>query len=290
MLVWLNGRVLDARRARLSVLDRGFLHGDGVYDTWRTYGGRPFALAAHLRRLTGATRRLGLPLPGAAVAWEARTRMLLARNRLADGAARLTISRGVAGVGPAPTRATSPTVLLTVRPLPRGIAGDQARGVAVTLLPFPRDVGRGWGAFKLIGHPSAVLGRVLATRRRAAEGLYVTDRRVVTEGTTSNLFIVERGGLVTPPADGTILCGVTRDLVLGLARRAGLRVREAAIDVRRLARADEAFLTASTIEVLPIVRMDGRRLGGGQPGPVTRRLQAAYHRHVSLTIGRRPSF
>src|SRR5258705_5659271 len=102
MLVWLTGRVVDARRARVSALDRGLLHGDGAYDTWRTYGGRSFALARHLARLGAATRRLELPPPGDAARWEARTRLLLRRNGLVDGGARLTITPGDAGIGPAP--------------------------------------------------------------------------------------------------------------------------------------------------------------------------------------------
>src|SRR5262249_52777163 len=133
MLVWLNGRVVDARRARVSALDRGLLHGDGVYDTWRTYDGRPFALAAHLRRLAAAARRLSLASPGALAAWEARTRLLLRRNALDDGALRLTITRGLAGSGPAPAGRARPTRLLTVRQLPARLARMQADGVAVTL-------------------------------------------------------------------------------------------------------------------------------------------------------------
>jgi branched-subunit amino acid aminotransferase/4-amino-4-deoxychorismate lyase len=284
MLLWLNGRVLDARRARVSALDRGLLHGDGVYDTWRTYGGRPFALAAHLRRLARGTRRLGLPAPGAFAAWEARTRLLLRRNGLADGAARLTITRGAAGSGPLPSGGDRPTLLLTVRPLPPGLAALQACGVAATLLPFPRDAGRGWGALKLVGHPSAVLGKQVAVRRRAFEGLYVTPDDLVTEGTTTNLFVVVRGTLMTPPADGSILCGVTRDLVLRIARRTGLRVREAPLPVARLRRADEVFVTASTIELVPVVRIDRVAVGGGRPGPMTRALQAGYQAAVARTV------
>jgi D-amino acid aminotransferase len=286
MLVWLNGRFVDARHARVAALDRGLLHGDGAYDTWRTYGGRPFALAAHLRRLTAATRRLELPAPGAIGRWEARTRTLLRRNGLVDGAVRLTITRGVGGTGPAPSGRARPTRLLTVRPIPSDLATLQARGVSVVLLPFARDAGPGWGAFKLVGHASAVLGKTIAKRRRAFEGLYVTPDGHVTEGTTSNLFAVLDGVLVTPPTDGTILAGVTRDLVRTIARRAGLRARETSITVTGLRRAAEVFLTASTIEVLPVVRVDGRAVGNGRPGPLTRRLQERYQAAVTRKLGR----
>lgn len=281
MLVWLNGRVVDARRARVSALDRGLLHGDGAYDTWRTYGGRPFALAAHLRRLAVATRRLGLPSPGPLAVWDARTRALLRRNGLADGAARLTVTRGPAGAGPTPDRAARPTLLLTVRPLPADLATLQARGVAVVLLPFARDAGPGWGALKLVGHASAVVGKTIAMRRRAFEGLYVTPDGLVTEGTTSNVFAVVGRTLVTPPADGAILSGVTRDRVLAIARRLGVPTREAAPAAASLRRAAEVFVTASTVEIVPVVRVDGNAIGDGRPGPVTRRLQQEYRALVA---------
>ena len=286
MLVWLNGRFLPARDARVSALDRGLLHGDGVYDTWRTYGGVPFATAAHLRRLAAAARALGLPAPGAVSVWERRVHRLVARCGLADAAVRLTVTRGTAGEGLVPEGRARPTLLLTARRLPTHLGPRQAHGVPVALLPFPRDAGPPWGGLKLVGHPSAVVGRVTASRRGAAEGLYVTAAAEVTEATSANVFLVERGALVTPPRDAGILPGVTRALVIALARRAGLRVREERVTVARLRRAREIFLTASTIEVLPVVRLDGRAVGGGRPGPAILRLQLAYAGHVAAALRR----
>ena len=286
MLIWLNGRFLPARDARVSALDRGLLHGDGVYDTWRTYGGLPFATAAHLRRLAGAARALGLPAPGPARGWERRARLLVARAGLADAAVRLTVTRGVAGEGLAPERRARPTLLLSARQLPAHLEPRRREGIPVVLLPFPRDAGAPWGGLKLVGHPSAVVGRVTASRRGAAEGLYVTAAGEVTEATSANVFLVERGALVTPPRASGILPGVTRALVIALARRAGLRVREERIAAPRLRRAREIFLTASTIEILPVVRIDGRAVGPGRPGPVTRRLQSAYAAHVAAVLRR----
>ena len=276
MLVWLNGRVVDSTRARVPALDRGLLHGDGLYETWRTYGGEPFAVAAHLRRLAAAARRLALPVPGTAADWVRRSRLLVRRNGLPDAAVRLTITRGDSGEAIVPERRAAPTVLLLVRPLPADLARRQRDGVRAVRLPFPRDASATWGGLKLLGHASAVAGRMLATSRRADEGLYVTPAGEVTEGTTSNVFAVVRGTLLTPPLDAGILAGVTRAMVLALARRAGLRVREAPLAATHLPDADEIFLTASTVEILPVVRLDGRRVGDGRHGPVTRALQARY--------------
>jgi branched-subunit amino acid aminotransferase/4-amino-4-deoxychorismate lyase len=286
VLVWLNGRVLPARAAVVSALDRGLLHGDGVYDTWRTYGGRPFAVAAHVRRLAGAARALGLPAPAPAARWERLSRVLAARAGVADAAVRLTLTRGAAGDGVIPTRRAAPTRLLTVRALPADLARRRARGIRAVLLPFPRDASAWWGRHKLVGHASAVAGRLLAARRGADEGLYVTADGEVTEGTTSNVFVVVRDALVTPPLAAGILPGVTRALVLRLARRAGLAVREERVSRARLVGAREAFVTASTVEVLPVVRVDGRRVGTGAPGAVTRDLQRRYAALVAAALAR----
>jgi len=285
VLVWLNGRFLPARDARVSALDRGLLHGDGAYDTWRTYGGLPFAVAAHLRRLGDAARILGLPPPGPAAAWERRSRLLVARNRLADAAVRLTITRGTAGDALAPDRRVRPTLLLVARRLPANLGRRQARGVSAVALPFPRDAGPPWGGIKLVGHVSAVVGRRIAARRGTDEALYVTPAGEVTEGITSNVFLVERGALVTPPRASGILPGVTRAIVIEIARRSGIAVREEPVTLSRLRRAREVFLTASTVEVLPVVRIDGRRVGEGRPGELTRKLQAAFSALVSAVLG-----
>ena len=281
MLVWLNGRFVRARDARVSALDRGLLHGDGAYDTWRTYAGVPFLTAAHVRRLAATARALGLPSPGAAALWDRRARRLVALNGLRDARVRLTLSRGAAGDAVAPERRAAPTLLLTARALPADLHARQRDGVAAVLLPFARAGGLPpWGGFKLLGNASAVAGRMLIDRRGAAEGLYVGPTGLVTEGTNSNVFVVERGALVTPPCDGSILPGVTRAFVLALARRARIDVREEPLTPTRVRRAREVFLTASTIEIVPVVRLDRRPIGDGRPGPVTRSLQAGYAARV----------
>ncbi|HEV7730656.1 MAG TPA: aminotransferase class IV [Candidatus Binatia bacterium] len=289
MLVWLNGRFQDARTARVAATDRGLLHGDGVYDTWRTYDGVPFAVPAHIRRLTAATRMLGLPAPGAAAVWEQRTRALVTRNHLTDATIRLTITRGDAGDALVPSRPAPPTILLTLRTLPPDLDALQARGIAAVLLPFGRDAAAPWAGFKTIGHPSAVVGRMLAARKGAGEGLYVNVAGEVTEATTANVFVVVGDTVWTPPARGDVLGGVTRDLVLRLARAAGLTVREAALPLARVRAARELFVTASTVEVLPVVRLDGRQVGDGRAGPVTIRLQEAYRAAVQRQMSRAAS-
>jgi len=132
---------------------------------------------------------------------------------------------------------------------------------------------------------SAVVGRRIAARRGTDEALYVTPAGEVTEAITSNVFLVERGALVTPPRASGILPGVTRAIVIEIARRSGIAVREEPVTLSRLRRAREVFLTASTVEVLPVVRIDGRRVGEGRPGELTRKLQAAFSALVSAVLG-----
>ena len=167
----MNGRLVEAARARVSALDRGLLHGDGLYETWRTYGGEPFAVAAHLRRLAAAARRLALPVPGDAAVWVRRSRLLVRRNRLPDAAVRLTITRGDTGEAIVPERRAPPTVLLLVRPLPADLVRRQRDGVRAVLLPFPRDASAPWGGLKLLGHASAsTMARVTPARMPAPSG------------------------------------------------------------------------------------------------------------------------
>ncbi len=160
MFVWLNGRLVAARDAHVSALDRGLIHGDGVYDTWRAYDGVPFMVGAHLRRLTAATRALGLPAPGSALTWERRSRLLVAKNGLADAGVRLTITRGAAGMNLVPEIRARPTILLAARRLPPGLDEHRRRGVAAVLLPFPRDVSPWWGTLKTVGPELYELAKV----------------------------------------------------------------------------------------------------------------------------------
>jgi branched-subunit amino acid aminotransferase/4-amino-4-deoxychorismate lyase len=205
---------------------------------------------------------------------------------LGDAAIRLTVTRGEAGDALLPARRTRPTILLTARPLPRDLARRRRDGIAVATLPFARDAGPYWGRLKLIGHASAVVGRRIAARAGADEGIYVTPDGHVTEATTANLFVVDGHHLLTPPVDAGILPGVTRAIVVGLAPRAGLTVHETPIPLRTLRRAREIFLTASTVEIVPVVRLDGRRVGAGVRGDVTRLLQERYDAHVARAVVR----
>lgn len=284
VFVDLDGAVLPAAEARVSALDRGFLYGDGLFETLRVYRGQPFALDEHIARLSNSGHLLGIVLP--AVDWGASIRRLLERNRLldVDARVRITISRGVGDLELAPPQDSTPTVLITARPIGAELQRHQQVGVAAILLPFGRE---GFLAeHKTLDYLPGVLGRTLAARHQAYEGLYVTATGRVTEGTVSNLFVIRDGRLCTPPIRG-ILPGVTRAHVIDLAEAAGIGVSHQTVSLRALESIDEAFLTSAVIEVLPLVDIDDRPVGSGRVGPLTRRIQRLYQAFVGSRLRRR---
>lgn len=282
-VVWLDGRLVPAARASISVFDRGFLYGDAVFETVRVYDGRLFLWPQHARRLAASLRAFRIPAPGTDLA--AAARAVLAARGLADGAIRVTISRG-SGEGLLAPPGIEPTVVATARLLPAELPAQRERGVSVLLLPFGRGHGGITDGHKTNAYLPAVLGKTRAAERRAFEGLYVERDGLVSEGTTSNVFAVRGGRLLTPPLEAGCLPGVTRQVILHLAAEEGLSGETMALQASTLHEMDEVFLTASTIEVTPVVRVDRQRVGDGKPGAVTRLLQDRYRAFVKRTLAR----
>jgi len=298
-VVNIDGRIVPPAEAKVSVFDRGFLYGDSVYEVVRTYGLVPFEVGFHLRRLGGSARRTGIEVPWDEPRLEAEVARTVQASRGGDepspGAApwnvgerqaRIVVTRGAGEMGLDPSLAAGPTVVVMVLPLHGPPHAAYETGVAVWPVGDRRA-----------GDPSAKTGEHLfqvmavgeARAHGAHEALLVDRAGNVTEGASSNVFAVREGALVTPPSAARILEGVTRALVLGLAREAGLEVRERPLSLRALEEADEAFLTSTVREVLPLVRVAERTVGEGRPGPVTRRLHAAFRaRADAVAAGWRP--
>lgn len=283
--VELNGRLIPAKRAAVSVFDRGLLYGDGLFETLRAYRGQPFALEEHLARLRRSADFLGISLPR--TPWARRVQTLLRRNALlrTDAWVRITLTRGVAPRGLLPPARSRPTLIMTAGRLDPSIARAQQHGVRVALLPFARH---GFLAeHKVLNYLPGVLGRVMAARHDAFEGVFVNTDGHVTEGTTCNVFVWRRRQLVTPPVAG-ILSGVTRRLVIEAAASEGIDFAERPLLTDDLLDADEAFLTSSLVEVVPVVTVNARNVGDGKVGPCGRRLQNLYRQMVDRTLGQRP--
>jgi D-amino acid aminotransferase len=282
--VFLNGRIVEAKRATISVYDRGLLYGDGLFETMRGYKGRAFAIEEHFHRLRTSADILGLPVPD--LDWPKVITELLLKNGLQkqDTWVRLTITRGPAEPRVLPPDIAKPTTVIMVRPLDRDIARHQKRGVKVSLLPFSRH---GFiPEHKSVNYLAAVVGKVLASYHGAYEGIFVRADHVLTEGTTTSVFVVRDKTLYTAPQGG-ILPGVTRGLIIDIARASGMTAVERDITTADLRLADEAFLTSSMIEIVPIVQVDESPLAKGKPGPITTRIQKLYSAAVQKYFKKR---
>lgn len=271
-IVYLNGEYLDADEARVPVLDRGFIFGDGIYEVVPTFGGRPLRLEHHLQRLENSLKAIRLDNPHSTSEWAELLSELLARNGDGDMSVYLQITRGVAQRDHALPNGTKPTVFAMCNPLKGAPAEWLEKGIAAVSLDDSRWLHCNIKATSLLPN---VLLRQEALDSGAQEAILVRDG-YVTEGAASNVFVIIGGLIVTPPADHRLLPGITRDLVLELARENGIPCTENTISVGELAAADEIWLTSSTREVLAVTKLDGKAVGKGEPGPLWRRIFDLY--------------
>jgi len=280
VLVYLNGEYVPYAEARVPVDDRGFLFADGVYEVALAYNGKIYQLDAHLRRMEQGLRALRIEWDGVAGLAEVAER-LLDENQLRGEAAASVYIQVTRGAAPRahsfPTPPVPPTVYVAARPFrlhPPSVFED---GVAAITVPDVR-----WSRcdIKSVSLLANVLANQQAKDAGAFEALFVRDG-VVIEGSHSNLMAVFDGTIVTYPACNYILRGITRDRVLELAAELGIPAVEGPIFADRLFEADEVFLTGTTTEVMPVVRVDGRPIGNGKPGPITKRLYEAYRAGVA---------
>ncbi len=288
MIVYLNGSYVDAAAATVSLFDGGYLFGDGLYETLRLYRGRPFDLEGHLARLTRELELLGYAWRPDAALLGAVLRELAIRNGLADedAHARLTISRGGAPERPLPLEQTAeipPTVSAYLLPVPPEYAVWQRDGIAVSLMkpPFARG---NFPQLKTLNYLPPVMALRFARAEGSQEAILIDRHGKLLEGAASNLFVVRGGRLITPPVLLGILAGRTRALVMQLAARLGHACEEAALERRDLLMADEAFVSGSVKEIVPVVRADGQRIADGRPGAVTVSLQKQYRQAVADSL------
>lgn len=268
----LNGEFMPLRHARVSIEDRGFQFGDGVYEVVRTYGGVPFQLDAHLTRLERSAHAIHLNMPAHPPKWEEWVREGIKRARYPECKIYVQVTRGVASRDHLFPSRTTPTIVISVREMrPLDSTLCQAGAVVMTM----DDLRWGRCDIKSINLLPNVLARQRASEAGAFEAILVRQD-MVTEGAVSNVMIVRAGHVITPPEGTHILSGVTRQFVLNLARKDGIPVEERNIGLREFRQAEEAFLTGTTIEVLPVVRIDNALVGSGEPGLLTKRLRALF--------------
>lgn len=284
--VWVDGRVVPADVPHLSVFDRGFQLGDGIFETLRVRGGHPTELAEHLARLGRSAAGLGIVLPDGVGPLVARgVAELLAAEGLdgvdGDASVRITVSRGPyrgRGLLP-PNEDVAPTIAIQAWPVVPPPVDHLERGLHLVASAVRRDPANPLAALKTTSRADYVYARLEARRAGADDALFLTIDGYLSEGTTANIFLVRRASdgideLATPSLDCAILPGTTRTWLLAWAAGAGLRAVEGRWTVADLTAADEAFLSSSVAGVLPVTRFTGRPIGDGHPGPWTRRARA----------------
>jgi branched-chain amino acid aminotransferase len=272
--VWLNGRLVDEGDACISPADRGFLLGDGVFETLRSYAGRLPTLGDHLERLAAGARALGIALPPLGELERGATELLSASG-LDDARVRITVTSGAGPPGLARGEA-QPTVLITVAPLP-----ERPRTATAVVPPWVHDERRPLVGVKTTSRAESVIALAYARERGADEALFLNIAGNVCEATTANVFAVRDGLVATPPLSAGCLAGITREQVLRLCGTLGIAAEESDLPARVLQTADELFLTSSTRGVQALVAVDATAVGNGEPGPLTRRLAGELERRQS---------
>lgn len=274
-IVYLNGEFLPLAQARISVLDRGFLFGDGVYEVIPVYGGHFFRLALHLQRLEASLRAIRLENPLLPSQWRELLQQLVERNEGQDQTVYLQVTRGPAPRDHAFPQQVESTVFAMSNPLHPLSAEFRIKGIAAVTREDTR-----WQCchIKAITLLANILLRQEAIDAGAQEAILVRDDQV-TEGAASNVFMICNKILITPPKGPSLLPGITRDLVLELADKGGIPCQEGPVLARDLALADEIWLTSSTREIMPVTRLNGAEVGSGKPGAFWRQVDGFYQEY-----------
>lgn len=278
-LIWIDGKLLPRQEARISLYDHGLLYGDGVFEGIRQYNGRVFEKEAHLRRLYESAQAVRLKIPYAMEQLSRALEETVAANGLADCYIRLVVTRGEGYLGISPKNCSNPVTFIIADSIQMYPPETYASGMAIITSTYTRNHPNAISPrVKSLNYLNNVLAKWEAIDAGVPEALMLNHLGFVAECTGDNIFIVKSGALVTPPEESGILLGITRAVVMGLAKQAGIGVAERNLTRQDLYIADECFLTGTGAEVVPVTKLDNRVIGNGKPGAVTRQLIEAFHR------------
>lgn len=279
--IYINGRFYAREDAKISVYDHGLLYGDGVFEGMRIYDGKVFRLQQHLDRLWESARAIALEIPVDPKQLAADVNESVAKNELVDGYIRLVVTRGGDQLGLDPFRCSNPQVIIIADSISLYPESYYTEGLelvtASTIRNHPAALSP---RIKSLNYLNNILAKIEGLRAGCIEALMLNHKGEVAECTGDNIFIVKAGHLRTPPIDAGILEGITRNAVLELAEQAGIPTFQQPLTRHDLFVADECFLTGSAAEVIPAVRLDGRQIGNGKPGPITQQLNDAFRKLV----------
>ena len=278
MKIYIDGKLYGESEAKISVFDHGLLYGDGVFEGIRAYNGRVFKLKEHIDRLFCSAHALLLDIPLSRADLCRATVETIRANELKDAYIRLIVTRGVGTLGLNPRSCKQPSVIIIAGKIQVYPAEMYARGMDMVTVPTTRNLHSAVNpAIKSLNYLNNILAKIEANNAGVEEAVMLNSEGYVAEGTADNLFIVKQGKLLTPPLSAGALYGITRATVIELAEQTGLKVSEPTLTRYDLFNADECFVTGTGAEIMPVVKIDGRVIGSGKPGPITQQLVKEYH-------------
>src|SRR5579859_5097218 len=278
MKIFIDGKYYSERDAKVSVFDHGLLYGDGVFEGIRAYNGRVFKLKEHIDRLFYSAHAILLELPMSHAEMCKAVVDTIRANKLKDSYIRLVVTRGVGTLGLNPRSCKQPSVIIIAGKIQVYPAELYARGMEIVTVPTVRNLHSAVNpAIKSLNYLNNILAKIEANNAGVEEAVMLNSEGFVAECTADNLFIIKQGALFTPPLSAGALYGITRGTVMELAERIGVKVAESNLTRYDLFNADECFLTGTGAEIMPVIKIDGRVIGSGKPGELTRKLVEEYH-------------
>ncbi len=275
--IYIDGEFFDQADAKVSVFDHGLLYGDGVFEGIRFYNGRVFRMEEHMDRLWESARSICLEIPISRQEMDEALLETIRQNDLRDGYVRLIVTRGVGNLGLNPAHCKRPSIIIIASTIALYSEELYERGLTVVTVPT-RRMGPATlnPAIKSLNYLNNVLARIEANLADADEALMLNDAGNIAECTADNVFVVKRGQIMTPPITAGALRGITRSVVFDIAAELGIKISEPELTRHDLYIADEAFLTGTAAEVIPMIKVDGRTIGNGKPGEITNRTIARF--------------
>ncbi len=283
-IIYLNGDLIPGSQAKISPFNHGFLYGYGLFETMRAYGGSIFRLDRHLARLHEAAETLGIASELAAFDLETACHDLLKANKLAEARIRITATAGEGDMVPNPDTCRGVTIFIAAQKLIPPPPESYKRGYSAILSSYRRNSRSPLSGLKSTSYLENFLARQEARAAGVNEVVLLNEKGFVAEGSSTNIFLVNGETLITPSIESGVLPGITREAVLELAQTIGIMSLVRQVELSELIEADEAFLTSSTIETMPLTRLDGKPIGSGKPGPVTQQLMSSYRELVAKEI------
>jgi branched-chain amino acid aminotransferase len=278
MKIYIDGKFYSERDAKVSVFDHGLLYGDGVFEGIRAYNGRVFKLKEHIDRLFYSAHAILLEIPLSHAELCGAVVETIRANKLKDSYVRLIVTRGVGSLGLNPKSCRNPSVIVIAGKIQVYPPELYAHGMEMVTVPTVRSLHSALNpAIKSLNYLNNILAKIEANNAGVEEAVMLNAQGYVAEGTADNLFIVKGGRLLTPPLEAGALYGITRATVIELAEQAGVKVGEPNLTRYDLFNADECFVSGTGAEIMPVVKIDGRAIGNGKPGPLTKKLVGQYH-------------